>query len=80
MVDGVCPECLQEAEAKERERMRVLNERIARIEMNAAKPIESKRDAYAKIQAEAKDKGYAPGWAKHRFKARFGAWPPWSWR
>jgi DNA repair protein RadD len=80
VVDGVCPDCLREAEAKERERVRILNERIARVEMNAAKPMESKREAHAKLTAEAKARGYAAGWVKHRYKARFGEWPPWSWK
>lgn len=24
------------------------------------------------------ERGYKPGWAAHKFKEKFGAWPPWG--
>jgi DNA repair protein RadD len=35
-----------------------------------------KRDRWEQLQAVARERGYKPGWAAHRFKSAFGHWPP----
>lgn len=36
---------------------------------------ETKRKEYEVLLQRARASGYSPGWAKHRFRARFGEWP-----
>ena len=35
---------------------------------------------YAQLLGIVRDKKYHPGWAAHKFKAKFGDWPPTHWR
>lgn len=37
-------------------------------------------DYYAMMTTMARQRGYKPGWASHRYRARYGEWPPGSWR
>jgi hypothetical protein len=30
------------------------------------------------LTAIAKDRGYKPGWTAHKFKEKFGSWPPYG--
>jgi DNA repair protein RadD len=41
---------------------------------------EERRVAYAALVQVALRRGHQPGWAAHRFKERFGQYPPWAWR
>jgi superfamily II DNA or RNA helicase len=38
--------------------------------------IADKRRFHAQLLWIARERGYQPGWAGHKFKERFGAWPP----
>lgn len=42
---------------------------------NRKTPTEVKRDEYAQMLRYAMDKGKAPGWAAHTYRARYGVWP-----
>ena len=35
----------------------------------------TKQDYFDRMFVQSAAKGYAPGWAAHRFRARFGHWP-----
>ena len=37
-------------------------------------------DWYAQLKYVANERRYQPGWIAHKFKAKFGDWPPKSWR
>ena len=39
-------------------------------------PETERRRFYALMLQKAADMGYKPGWAAHRFKDKFGTWPP----
>ena len=34
---------------------------------------------HAQLRGLASERGYKPGWAAHKFKEKFGAFPPWDW-
>lgn len=38
--------------------------------------MEEKRARWDELCADAVARGYAPGWAKHKYKKQFGVWPP----
>lgn len=51
---------------------------IKRAELAQRRPAAShddKRREFARLLKMARDMGYAPGWAHHRYRARFGVWP-----
>lgn len=50
--------------------------KIVSIEVTEAK----KRADYDHWVAEAKEKGYKPGWASFRYKDNYGGWPPQEWQ
>jgi DNA repair protein RadD len=53
---------------------------LERINAQIAKEqVDPKRDFFDKRVAEAKKKGFAPGWPSVKFKEKFGAWPSWAW-
>lgn len=38
-----------------------------------------RRDFYAELRGVCRQRGYSTGWAAHKFKERFGHFPPWKW-
>jgi hypothetical protein len=34
---------------------------------------------YAELLFHQEAHGYKPGWAAHKFKGKFGSFPPWAW-
>ncbi len=38
-----------------------------------------RRQFHAELRGYVIEKGHKPGWAAHKFKERFGAFPPWDW-
>ena len=34
---------------------------------------------YAELMHYGEARNYQPGWAKHKFRERFGFWPPFAW-
>ena len=55
--------------------LEVKNERIARVDAASLAPSDTKERALRDLMSAATARGYAPGWAAHKFKARFGHWP-----
>ena len=37
---------------------------------------ETKRNDYVKLYMKAAEWGYKPGWADHKYKEKYGEWPP----
>lgn len=70
-----CPECSHVNKARRPPR-EVKATRQIPIEEIREVPLAVKRDVFARLRSTAAAKGYKPGWAAHRFKARFGHWPP----
>lgn len=50
-----------------------------RPDLNAVVPGDQKKLQFQKLLEQATLKGYAKGWAMHRYKVMFGAFPPRSW-
>jgi superfamily II DNA or RNA helicase len=46
----------------------------------AAATIEERKGFFQELRAVAQIRGYKPGWAQHKFKDRFGQFPPWDYR
>jgi hypothetical protein len=42
-------------------------------------PIEERRSFYGQLRSYALERGHKSGWAAHKFKEKFGAYPPWDW-
>jgi superfamily II DNA or RNA helicase len=40
---------------------------------------QERRIFYAELRHLQRDRGYKGGWAAHKFRDRFGSFPPWSW-
>lgn len=57
----------------EREAERQFNEEAALMVLG---PVTDDAEGYDKLLTVAKHKGYSRGWAAHRFRERFGHWPP----
>ncbi len=73
-----CPECggvnTQRRPPREvRATRRIPLEEIREI------PMAQKRAVFERLQATCEAKGYKRGWVAHRYRARFGEWPPRTW-
>lgn len=80
----VCPKCgfqvvaptealpVHKAELQEVKRTK---DESAAERRNRSTPSDVKRDEYAQMLRYAMDKGKAPGWASHTYRARYGVWP-----
>lgn len=52
--------------------------RVSREQLQAIRSVDGtdkRRATYQRFAAQARAKGYAPGWAAHRFKSVYGFWP-----
>lgn len=76
-----CPACGYAASVQQRMILHVPEGRI--IELEKLGPIHTsdrnKREWYDRQIATARARGYKPGWVAHRFRFRFGHWPPKTW-
>lgn len=72
-VSPVNPRLIQEVEGD-----RIEFETIEENQFEVATP-ERMRDVFREYAADGKARGYKPGYAAHRFKARFGRWPERAW-
>ena len=74
----VCPECgkVQEVRTEIEHRDGELVELGARpTKRNAARTIREQEEFHGELRWIASVRGYAPGWAAHKFRERFGIWP-----
>lgn len=74
----VCPECgkIQEVRTDVEHRDGELVELGARpTKRNAASIFAEQEEFYGELKWIASVRGYAPGWASHKFRERFGVWP-----
>ncbi len=73
-----CPECGYVLVPKGRE-VATLDGEL--IEIGAGLPPEEidRRQFHAELRGYVIEKGHKPGWAAHKFRERFGAFPPWDW-
>jgi DNA repair protein RadD len=73
----VCPECgkVREARTEIEHRDGVLVELGASLPHGAEAPPAEQAAFHGELQWVAIVKGYAPGWASHKFRERFGYWP-----
>lgn len=72
-----CPECGHVREAKTGVEMRdgELVELGSGRKSTSVPSVADKADFYAELRWFARDRGYADGWAKHKFREKFGVWP-----
>jgi len=42
-------------------------------------PIEERRSFHAQLRGLANERGHKPGWAAHKYREKFGDFPPWDW-
>jgi DNA repair protein RadD len=42
-------------------------------------PLETRRSFYGQLRGFAAERGHKSGWAAHKFKEKFGTFPPWDW-
>jgi superfamily II DNA or RNA helicase len=42
-------------------------------------PIEERRSFYGQLRGLACERGHKSGWAAHKYKEKFGVYPPWDW-
>jgi DNA repair protein RadD len=42
-------------------------------------PLAERRSFHAQLRGLASERGHKPGWAAHKYKEKFGSFPPWDW-
>jgi DNA repair protein RadD len=42
-------------------------------------PLEARRSFYGQLRGLASERGHKSGWAAHKYREKFGAYPPWDW-
>jgi DNA repair protein RadD len=55
------------------------DEDLVRVGDRPGVPIEDRRSFYGQLRAFAYERGHKSGWAAHKYKEKFGAFPPWDW-
>jgi superfamily II DNA or RNA helicase len=55
--------------------LRIARAQLKRRERNAIATKEEKQQAWQSLQRQARERGYSPGWAYHRFRGRYGHAP-----
>lgn len=72
-----CPECgaLREAKSAVEHIDSGLVQLGSRTKPNLIVGVSERAASYGELQWIARDRGYATGWASHKFKEKFGVWP-----
>jgi hypothetical protein len=52
---------------------------LVELARSGAPPEPVRRIFYAELRQIAADGGMKPGWAAHKFKEKYGTFPPWDW-
>lgn len=73
-----CPEC-QSVNRQRRPPREVRATRKIALEEIREVPLAQKRSVYERLVKTCEAKGYKRGWVAHRYRARFGEWPPRDW-
>jgi superfamily II DNA or RNA helicase len=73
-----CPECGYQLRPSGRMVETVAGE-LVEIGVGEAPELQVRRTFYAELRGWAAGNGYKPGWAAHKYRERYGDWPPWSW-
>lgn len=78
-----CPECGHQHEVRGRDVSHIdgeLGEVKRRGDAKAVKhSMAEKRRWHAELLGIAAERGYRPGWAAHKYRTKFGVWPPRGW-
>jgi hypothetical protein len=53
--------------------------RLGRGSATGYVPVEQRRSFYGQLRSYALERGHKSGWAAHKFKEKFGTFPPWDW-
>ena len=53
---------------------------LGALNTGRAAGLDERMDWYAQLSGSCASRGYAIGWAAHKYKAKFGDWPPLHWR
>lgn len=77
VLDGLmlaCPRCGEPMKRPLTRREKAV--RLARVEaIHARQATAEARETWARLEGERRARGFAPGWAKIRFREKFGRWP-----
>jgi DNA repair protein RadD len=52
---------------------------LVKLARQNAPPLQDCRIFHAELRQIAADRGMKPGWAAHKYREKFGAFPPWDW-
>ena len=74
----VCPECGFELRPKGRE-VETIDGRLVEVHAGLEEDETDRRIFYGEVRGIGEERGYKPGWAAHKFRERFGEWPPFDW-
>jgi superfamily II DNA or RNA helicase len=74
----LCPECGYFFAPKGKE-VRTLDGELVEIGQHLGRAEQDQLAFFCELRAIAAEKRYKPGWAAHKFKEKFGEWPPRAW-
>lgn len=75
-----CPECGYHFPPKAK-RVETRDGRLVELDGRPGGMTEEQRRLFfLQLSGLAEIRGYSPGWAAHKFKEKFGDWPPWNWK
>jgi DNA repair protein RadD len=75
---NVCPECGYELRPKGR-LVETLDGELVELAAGEAPEVQDRAVFYAELRGYAAEHNFKTGWAAHKFRERFGGFPPWAW-
>lgn len=77
---GTCPNCGHEIPHHSAKSVEILHAELAELERDKRRKNrelsgEEKREFFGELKGYARSRGYADGWASHKYRERFGVWP-----
>lgn len=73
-----CPECGYELRPAGR-MVETVEGDLVEMAVGAQPDVQDRAVFYAELRGVAAEKGYKSGWAAHKFRERYGDFPPWRW-